>query len=428
MNHLPKYRKSVAIISFCVLILIAHAQEKRVLTFNEYLNNVGNANVGYLAEKYNIDIAEANLKAAKVFPDPELSVSYANNQNWNLQMGYGVEAELSYTLELGGKRKARIRVAQSEKEMTDALLEDYFHSLRAEATLAYLETLKQKRLYEIQKASYRQMLSLAHADSLRFRLGVIMEVDARQSKLEAAGMLNEVYSSEGDWQEALVRLLLFQGKNYTELPDSIAGELSYLKRVFDLPALIVTAQNNRADLQAALKFKEVSQNNLRLAKANRAIDLGISLGGNYSAEVLNQIAPAPAFTGVMAGISIPLRFSNANKGELRAAQWAATQSEKQYEAVELQIGSEVMQAYSRYQTACRQVEQFRTGMLDEAETILKKKVYSYERGETNILEVLNAQRTYNDVQVSYNETLYNCASALIELERACGVWDIMELD
>jgi cobalt-zinc-cadmium efflux system outer membrane protein len=62
--------------------------------------------------------------------------------------------------------------------------------------------------------------------------------------------------------------------------------------------------------------------------------------------------------------------------------------------------------------------------LNEAETIFKKKAYSYERGETSILDLLNAQRTYNDVQINYNETLYNCAAALVELERACGIWDI----
>ena len=424
MNNPIKYSKHLAALSFCALALAMHAQEKRVVTFNEYLDNVATSNAGYLAEKYNIDLAEANLKAANVLPDPELSVSYANNQNWNLQMGYGLEAELSYTIELGGKRKARIRVAQSEKEMTAALLEDYFHNLRAEATLAYLEALKQKRVREIQKASYQQMLSLAHADSLRLRSGLIMEVDARQSRLEAAAMLNEVYESQGRWQEALTRLSLLQGKDSGELPDSIQEDLSYLKRTFDLPALVVTAQNNRADLQAALKSKEVSQNNLRLARANRAIDLGVSLGGNYASDVLNQIAPAPAFTGITAGITVPLKFSNANKGELRAAQWAAAQSEKQYQAAELQIRSEVTQAYGRYHTTCRQVEQFHTGMLIEAETILHKKVYSYERGETNILEALNARRTYNDIQASYNETLYNCAAALVELERACGIWDI----
>lgn len=416
--------RSIILCSSLCIVVTGYAQERKVLTFNEYLNNVRNSNIDYLAEKYNVDIAEANVKAAKVFPDPELSVSYANNQNWNLQMGYGIDAELGYTLELGGKRKARIRLAQSEKEMTGALLEDYFRNLRADATTTYLMALKQKKLYDIQQSSYLQMLELAHADSVRFKLGAIMEVDARQSKLEAATMLNDVYASEGDLQEVLVQLLLLQGSKNMELPDSIAGDLFYVKQAFDLSELITTAQNNRADLQAVLKSKEISQNNLRLAKANRKIDLGLSVGGNYASEVLNEIAPAPVFKGITAGISIPLKLSNTNKGELRAAQLAVQQNEMQYQSIELQISSEVVQAYNKYKTACRQVEQFNTGMLNEAETIFKKKVYSYERGETSILELLNAQRTYNDIQVNYNETLYNCAVALVELERVSGFWDI----
>jgi cobalt-zinc-cadmium efflux system outer membrane protein len=406
---------------------MAHTQKTQILTFEEYLKNVRNFNIDYLAEKYNVDIADAYVKAAKVFPDPELSVSYANNQNWDVRMGYGVEAELSYTLELGRKRKARVRIAQSEKEMTAALLEDYFRNLRADATLAYLAALKQKRLYEIQKESYQQMFLLAQADSIRLHLGAIMEVDARQSKLEAAAMLNELHAGEGELQEILVQLLLFQGDKNMELPDSITGRLKYLKRTFDLPLLVTTAQNNRADLQAALKSGEVSQNNLRLTKANRAIDLGLNLGGGYSSIVRNEIAPAPEFWGVTAGVSIPLRFSNANKGALRAAQLSVAQSEKQYEAIELQICSEIVQAYNKYIITCRRVEHFDTGLLQEAEAIFQKKVYSYERGETSILEALNAQRTYNDIQVSYNETLYECAAALVELERACGIWDI-EID
>jgi cobalt-zinc-cadmium efflux system outer membrane protein len=400
---------------------MANAQEKRVLTFDEYLNNVKDANIGYLVEKYNIDIAEANVKAAGMFPSPEMSVSYANNQNWNRQMGYGVDAGWSYTLELGGKRRARIRLAQSEKEVTSALLDDYFRNLRADATLAYLAALKQRKLCEIQKSSYQQMLLIARADSIRFQSGAIPEIDARQSKLEAATLLNEVYSSEGDLRDILAQLSFFQGNDQMELPDSIAGELFYMKREFDLSALTAMAQNNRADLQAALKYREVSQNNLRLARANRAIDLGITLGGNYSSEVLNEIAPAPAFTGVTAGINIPLKFFNTNKGELRAAQLETMRSEMQYRTVEMQIASEVAQAYNRYTTACRQAEQFNTGMLNDAKAILQKKTYSYECGETSILEVLDAQRTCNDIQISYYETLYNCIAALIELERACGV-------
>jgi cobalt-zinc-cadmium efflux system outer membrane protein len=418
-----KILKSILLFSaLCMTAVSGRAQEKQVLTFDKYLNNVKNSNIDYLVEKYNVDIADVNVKAAGVFPDPELSVNYANNQNWNLQMGYGFDAGLNWTLELGGKRKARIRLAQSEKEMTGALLDDYFRNLRADATIAYLTALKQKRFFEIQTSSYKQMLGLAYADSLRFHAGAIMEVDARQSKLEAAIMLNDVYASEGDLKDALVQLQLLQGCKDTVLPDSIAGELFCSKCEYSLPDLITVAQNNRADLQAALKSKEMSQNNLRLAKANRTIDLGISIGGVYSSEVRNEIAPAPAFKGITAGISIPLKFSNTNKGELRAAQLAATQTEMQYQSVELHIASEVAQAYNKYQIARRQMEQFNTGLLNEAETIFKKKVYSYERGETDLLELLNAQRTLNEMQINYNETLYNCAATFVELQRACGIW------
>ncbi|MDR1371177.1 MAG: TolC family protein, partial [Dysgonamonadaceae bacterium] len=154
------------ITAFLCFAITSNAQEKRVLTFDKYLNNVKNNNISFLAEKYDVDIAGANVKAAKVFPDPELSVSYVNNQNWNLQMGYGIDAELGYTLELGGKRKARIRVAESEKEMTEALLEDHFRNLRTDAIIAYYTALKQKKIHEIQQSSYLRMLDLANADSV----------------------------------------------------------------------------------------------------------------------------------------------------------------------------------------------------------------------------------------------------------------------
>lgn len=414
--------KSIIItLSLLCVVVISNAQQRRVLTLEEYLNNVKNNNISYLVEKYNVDIADANIKAARVFPDPELSVSYTNNQNWSLQMGYGVDAELGYTLELGGKRGARIRLAESEREMTEALLEDYFRNLRAEAIIAYYTALKQKKIYKIQHSSYLRMLDLSKADSIRYSLGSITEVDARQSRLEAASALNDLYSSEGDLQEVIVQLLLFQGSANMEMPGTVAGELSYSRYDFNLQELIVTAQNNRADLQAAIKSKQISQNNLRLVRANRAIDLGLSIGGSYSSIVQNEIAPAPSFKGITAGITIPLRFSNTNKGELRAAELAVRQSELEYEATELQIASEVVQAYNKYTITSRQVEQFNISLLDDAEMILNKKIYSYERGETSILEVLNAQRTYNETQTMYNETLYNCAVALIELERACGL-------
>ena len=79
-------------------------QPQRNISFEEYLNSVGKNNLNYLAEKLNVSIADAEAMAAKVFPDPELGFE-AGNETFSLG--------LSYSLELGNKRGARIKLARN---------------------------------------------------------------------------------------------------------------------------------------------------------------------------------------------------------------------------------------------------------------------------------------------------------------------------
>lgn len=268
------------------------------------------------------------------------------------------------------------------------------------------------------------MTQLAKADSIRAKLGSITEVDARQSKLKAGTMLNDVFQAIANWKASLSNLTLLMGTKQSDTLTATIGGFAAFDRKFTLPELIITAQNNRSDLMAALQNKDVSKKMLQLAKANRVIDLGLTGGMTYSSYVRNIIAPTPSFTQTGVGISIPLKFSNNRQGELKAAYYTTLQSEAQYRQVELQVQTEVTQAYFNYQAAQQQVQQFNTGLLTEAKIILDGKVYSYRRGETTLLEVLNAQRTYNEVQQNYYQTLFNYAAALVELERAAGIWDI----
>ena len=206
--------------------------------------------------------------------------------------------------------------------------------------------------------------------------------------------------------------------------DSLSGSLPLVVRSYQLQNLIELAQDNRADLIAAIRNRELSAANLRLAKANRVIDLGLNVGFAHNTVALNDEAPSPKHNSVSAGISIPLKFSNANKGELRAAQYAEQQAEAMYDATLLQIRKEVEQSYNSYISACRQAELYQKSTLADAVSILEKKKYSYSRGETSLLEVLDAQRTANEVYQNYYETLFNANAALVELCRSVGIWDV----
>lgn len=394
------------------------------INYPDFLSLVSKNNLGYAAEKYNVDIAQANTEASKVFPDPELAIGASDTGQRRMQMGYGFSTEVSWTLEMGGKRKARIDVAKSTAELTKTLLEDYFRNLRAEATLNYLTALKQKEIFKVQLNSYSILKNIAATDSIRFKLGSIAEIDARQSKLEANSMLNDVYQSEADWKTALLELGTTLGTQKADTLYLPSGDLTKFDRIFDLNELIITAQNNRTDLAAALKNKNVAQNVLKLTKANRVIDLGLSFGVENASVVSNIVAPTPSSNAVSAGISIPLKFSNQNRGELKAAEFGLQQADVLYKQTELQIQNEVRKAWFSYLTAQKQVRQFNTGLLADAKKLLDGKVYSYKRGETTLLELLNAQRTYNETQLSYHETLFNYAAALVEVEKTAGIWDI----
>lgn len=124
------------------------------------------------------------------------------------------------------------------------------------------------------------------------------------------------------------------------------------------------------------------------------------------------------------GIAFPLKFSSLNKGSLQAAEIAIRQSQTYYEEMEHKITSEVIQAFNNYIAQNKKVEHYNLGLVEDAGKILQGRIYSYQHGESGLIDVLNAQRTYIELQLNHVEALFEYTAALIELERAAGIWDL----
>lgn len=414
------FMKLFTIIPLILACYLSSAQGLK-LDFKTYLEKVSKNNLEYAAQKYNVNISEAAVESAKIFPDPSLSFGWTQSKEGKVTTGNEYSTELGKTFELGGKRKARIDLAKSNVLLTKAQLDDYFRNLRSDAAVVYLEAIKQKSLFTVKYDSWKVMQQLAASDSIRLKLGSIMEIDAIQSKLEAGIQMNDLVQAETEWKNALSHLDLMMGKTKKDTLYSPDGSLEFSKRIFNPNDLITTAQNNRADLVAALYNKEVSQKSLSLAHKNRALDIDLNVGYGKSYSATPGMPTENALTG---GIAIPLKFSNHYKGEIKTAQFQILQAENLYKQAELQIRTEIEEAFQQFDAYCKQVNSFDNGLLEKAQKVRQGKIYSYNRGETSLLEVLNAQRVYNETQSDYIETLYNRAAALVELEKAAGIWDI----
>ena len=377
-------------------------------TFDSFMSAVEKHNSGYLAEKYNIDIAEANTQAAKVFNDPELSVEYGDNQDRVLMMGRSLEAGLSYSFNLGNPRKARISVARSEEEITKALVADYFRNLRRDAMVAWAEAWEAKEMGSLKKSSAESMASLAASDSLRAAAGEIGRIDAKQSSIEARAFRGEWLMAQAEYSNALTNLsVLSGGMPFTDIE---YGDLRPAPVDPSVEVLVAMALERRTDLKAALLSKDLSEKNLALVKAEMAPEIGLN----------NEIAPAPKFNGVTVGVAIPLKFSSANKGNRRAAESAVLQADAAYEEASRQIEAEVRMAWASYQAALKAAEECSDGMLADAAEILESRKKAYRQGESSLLDYLLAVRVYNDTAESCIGAKSALFSSWAELLAAVG--------
>jgi outer membrane protein, heavy metal efflux system len=394
------------------------------LSLKQYLAAVAKGNLSYAVQQYNVGIAEAELRASKVFPDPEISISYSNNQDRTLMMGQSVETGISYPFSLGNKRGAAVALAKSAYEQSQSALDAFYHSLRADASLAFVGAVHSQEVLALQQESYRQLAQLADADSIRLRVGEIKEIDAQQSALEAKAQLGQLFQAQDDWNASRVALTRLLGASVADTTVLPMDDGTWKGRTFSLDELTQQALALRPDLKVAVQEQEVAQAKLRHLKADRAFEFSLDAGYSHNAEVRNQTAPAPAFSSYKAGITIPLKLSNLNRSAIRSAKLSVVQSEVAYRDMQQQVVAELASAYSSYRTAQSQLEHYGSGIVDRAEKILQGRIYAYQRGESTLMEVLGAQRSYNDIRMGYADARLRYATALVVLERAAGVWDI----
>ncbi len=408
----------------CINAQVIHDYDTKPVSLSGFLRGVLKGNLGYIAEQFNVDIAKAEMKASRVFPDPELSVIYANNEDKKLQMGQSVEAGISYPVNAGNKRKAGINLARSQFELSELILESYFRNLLADAALSYFAGIRDREIYTLRVNMLKQVQELAQADSLRNVAGEISNLDALQSSLEARSFRSTVYESYAEMKNTFVNLMILQGKNLADTLDLPSDTFNITRDDFNLSDLLDSAVLKRFDLMAAIKKQEISEKNLNLLKAERSFEFSIEAGYSYNSIVRNEIAPAPAFNGISAGISVPMKFSNINRGQVKAAEMAISQNAVLSRESELEIRTEVVRAFNKYTAQRQKIRHFNLGLIGDAQRILTGKIFSYQKGETNLIEVINAQRTYIGLQLDYIDALFEFTASLIELERAAGIWDI----
>jgi cobalt-zinc-cadmium efflux system outer membrane protein len=339
-------------------------------------------------------------------PNPELGLliedTHSATRTTTLQM--------SQTVELGGKRSARLSAAARARELAAVALQGKQAELRAAVASGFLEVLGAQEQLRLMQASLDLARNASGIAAKRLQAGKVPPLEHSRALVAEAGVRAELAQAESDLLLARQRLSAlcgqsrpgFQGLdgNAEQLPELPADQ-----RIGELMSQAPAIRLAQLDIGRRQALTEGE-------RAKRVPDLTLTLGAKRDAEL--------ARTQAVMGLSIPLPLTDTNQGNLVEALRREDQAREQLSAVTLKLQGDVSQAIERLRLTRQQVQMLRTEALPVAQSAYDAAVKGYEAGKFAFLDVLDAQRTLFQLRQQVLRHTGDAWRAAAELERLLG--------
>jgi len=348
---------------------------------------------------------------------------------------------LSWEVETGGKRRARIRSAESSLSYTLAQQQDMQQQVLLEAARVFIQFCHDLQVAERKQHSLHAFNQIEQANAVRYESGDIGKMKWLQSQLERDRLRAEVgvRLAQGQVQRSQWALAVPLGylapflhdlmKNNSNEPILQCGFMRTLPDFSptDLNNLIKQGLAKRTDIKMAQAALEQAQHQLHLARAQRWVNPTLAFGTERTPVTATDIDfPGDEFDAarsrtLMFSVSVPLPLSRLNRGPIVQAQAALTQAELELQHTQLQAEVEVRSAYTLYQNTLDNAQYYHHYLIENAQHVLKNMSISYQNGSDSLLELLSAQYASDEVWLEALQAQADLALALVELQTSLGL-------
>ncbi len=370
------------------------------------------------AEYGNVLESEADQITANMRPNPTLtwdalyvpifSPSHFSTNFLNQVQEFDVG--LGYTWERGGKRQKRLAVARQRTAVQNWRYQDAERGLKyavARQFIAALLAQSSLRFARRDLKAFRQSLGILRQ---RYRAGAISEGDYLKIKLQSLQFQSDVARARLALAQARAGLRpLLGGPNAAPRHYQLVGHLHFHGLRPQKAALELLALRKRPDYQAARQSVREAESRLRLSRANGKQDLS----WNATYTHVGGVSEA-GFT-----FGLPLPFFNRNQGGIERSSYAIAQARQAEQAAGEDILAQVRAAYAGLRSRAR-IARLYQSYLPLARQSLTISAYAYQRGATSLLNFLDAERSYRNVQLAMRAALANYMLALEQVRAAVG--------
>jgi len=317
---------------------------------------------------------------------------------------------LASVLERGGKREARMALAQSRIDSLAVLRETTRLDLLADTARRYLAVVAAQRSADIARADIEQRRRAVNAARERMNAGgapesVVLTAQAALAKSEL-----DLRRAEQAAVAAKQHLAALWGEREPRFELAASDPLA-LPAIADFDVLAGELQRT-PELRAFADRRRIAEARLRLAETQRSADVDWQVGARW----LN----AGDDVALIASASIPFGASRRAQPGIRAAQAELSATDVERESQDLSLYSTLVEAHGRYRVA--QLEALRLGddvlpRLARAEAAAER---AWRAGATTYLEWSQLQSERTAMRRQQLDAALDAQRALIEIQRLTG--------
>ena len=394
-----------------------HVNAQKNYTLQEALKTAKSQNPTLKTEHYEVEFAKSDVISAKLRLNPTLEnesiqlmrrSEFANNTHWYDGQNREVFWHISKPFQWAGQRRNTIAVANKSLLYTEEEYANVERELFLEVAQKWLDVWTTQKQLDIIQTAKNNIDSLMDINQRRYQNQVITQTDLFRTELLAKQYAIQLKNAMQEVKNHQKELGFLLGINEEVLVDTAANF------IFDMPnsmdSLLMQSLKERSDIRSAKHLIDVSESNMKLQKslAIPQPELGV---------IFNPMNAVP-YLGISFAIDIP--FFDRNQGERKKSILYREQAESRLLTVQKQIETEIMIAHSNFKLQQENIEQFEE-LLMQSETILENVKQAYLMGGTTIIDFLEAQRSWLEIQQEHYEAQQAYIESHVQLLYATGL-------
>jgi outer membrane protein, heavy metal efflux system len=406
------------------VLVLAEGQlsAQQALTWDQVKARFEATNPALKADADNVDEMRAEEITAYLRPNPQLGTTVDGTQIaphdsvWQPLRGTFVVPSVSYLHERDHKRELRLESAQEGTRISESQHEDLERNLEFALRSAFVQTLEAKTLVKLAQddlAYYDKIIDISRD---RLKAGDIAQIDFDRIELLRVQYESEIETAIVNLRTAKIQVLQMLDDRTSVDKFDVDGTFDYSDTLPPLDTFRDAALAARPDLQAALETIQQSETNHKLAVSNGSTDPTFSAWYTWNSSNNN-----PNGLQTLGGsVSIPLRVFDRNQGEKKRTEIDIERSREASEATRAQVFSDVDTAYELVRSNIALLNPYKSKYNNEALQVRDTVTYAYEHGGASLMDFLNAQSDYRQVQLAYTQLVGAYLTAAGQLNLAVG--------